>query len=111
MGLFCKPTQQEPFGRVQKMGGLGLEPSRKLLPSACADADIGQLPLAGQELRAARLSQDGAVSLGFLDTKHQQGFVFYLLCSDKLFQNKVIRHNVHLLPAVYDVYGVQQSQH
>lgn len=90
MGLFCKPTQEELFGRVQKMGGVGLEPPRKLLPRACTDADTGELPLAGQELRAARLSPDGVVSLGFLDTKHQQGFVFYLLCSDKLFQNKVL---------------------
>ena len=50
------------------------------------------------------------VSLRFLDAEHQQGFVFYLLRSDKLFQNKVIHHNVHLLPVVYNVYGMQQSQ-
>lgn len=41
------------------MGGGGLELSRELLPSACTDttlffsADIEQLPLAVQELRAS----------------------------------------------------------
>lgn len=85
MGLFCKPTRQVLFGRVQKMGGGGLELSRELLPSACTDtslffsADIGQLPLAVQELRAVWLSQGRVVLLGFLDAKHQQGFVFYFV--------------------------------
>lgn len=98
------------------MGGVGLELSRELLPSACTgaslffSADIRQPPLAGQELRAARLSQGGG-GLGFLDAEHHQQFVFYLLHSDKLFQNKVIHHNVHLLPVVYNVYCMQQSQH
>lgn len=65
--------------------GVDLELSRELLPSPCTDAslffraNIGQLPLSGQELRAAGLRQGGVVPLGFLDAEHHQGIVFYFV--------------------------------
>lgn len=61
----------------------------------------------GLELSRELLLASGMVSLGFLDAEHQE-VVCYLLRSEKLFQNKVLHHNVHLLPVVCTVCSTVQ---
>lgn len=92
------------------MGGAGLELSREPLPSACTDASL--FFSAARRAAPGRAGAEGSSTearwgglTGLLDAEHQEGFVFYLLCCDKLFRNKV-----HLLP-VACVYCMPRSQH